>query len=62
MRQAQALLDEPQLDAAVRVGDVYAVLIEHYTQSGDFKQVSYWQQTLDCHLLTTPNTGHVTDG
>ena len=41
VRQCQQLLNEPHLDRAVRPGDVYALLIEHHTQTGDYKQVSY---------------------
>lgn len=35
----QELIDNPRLDTAVRVGDVYALLIEHHTQAGSFKEV-----------------------
>ena len=34
-----ALLDEPSLDTAVRTGDVYGVMIEHYAQDGNYEQV-----------------------
>ena len=37
----QGLLDEPRLDAAVRAGDVYGLMIEHYASAGNFEQV-YW--------------------
>ena len=39
VRQCNALLDEQSLDAAVRVGDVYALLIEHYAHIGNYQQV-----------------------
>ena len=39
VRQCQSLLDEPNLDTAIRTGDVYGLLVEHYAQSGNYKQV-----------------------
>ncbi|PIO37426.1 hypothetical protein AB205_0221420 [Aquarana catesbeiana] len=38
IRQCELLLEEPDLESAVRFGDVYAVLVEHYTQQGDFQK------------------------
>ncbi|XP_077305302.1 intraflagellar transport protein 140 homolog [Lithobates pipiens] len=38
VRQCELLLEEPDLESAVRFGDVYAVLVEHYTQQGDFQK------------------------
>ncbi|XP_037670915.1 intraflagellar transport protein 140 homolog isoform X2 [Choloepus didactylus] len=35
VRQCELLLDEPELDSAVRVGDVYGFLVEHYLQRGE---------------------------
>ena len=32
IKQCQSLLDEPSLDTAVRMGDVYGLMIEHYGQ------------------------------
>ena len=37
--QCSQLLDNPQLESAVRAGDVLALLIEHYAQLGHFTQV-----------------------
>ena len=37
--QCTALLDEPTLDTAVRMGDVYGLLIEHYSHAGNHQQV-----------------------
>ena len=34
-----ALLDEPNLDTAVRTGDVYGLLVEHYSHAGNHQQV-----------------------
>ena len=42
MRLCHSLLDEPQLDNSVRIGDVYSVMIQHYAQSDDFNQVSFF--------------------
>ena len=39
VQQCLALLDQPNLDTAVRTGDIYGLLIEHFTQTGDYKQV-----------------------
>lgn len=33
------LLDEPSLDTAVRVGDVYGMMIEHYAHTGNYQKV-----------------------
>ena len=41
IQQCQSLLDDPNLDTAVRVGDVYGLMIEHYGQGGNYKQVEY---------------------
>uniref|UniRef100_A0A4W3HUQ7 Intraflagellar transport 140 n=1 Tax=Callorhinchus milii TaxID=7868 RepID=A0A4W3HUQ7_CALMI len=38
--QCQVLLEEPELDLSVRIGDVYAFLVEHYAQQGSF-QLAY---------------------
>lgn len=35
------LLDEPSLDTAIRVGDVYGMMIEHYTQTGNHQKVNF---------------------
>lgn len=36
----EALLEEPNLDPAVRVGDVFGFLVDHYCQQGNFKMVT----------------------
>ncbi|KAG9476789.1 hypothetical protein GDO78_002272 [Eleutherodactylus coqui] len=38
VRQCELLLEEPDLEGAVRIGDVYGFLVEHYTQQGDFQK------------------------
>ncbi|MEE6497228.1 hypothetical protein FKM82_002667 [Ascaphus truei] len=37
-KQCELLLEEPDLDGAIRVGDVYGLLVEHYTQQEDFQK------------------------
>ena len=46
VRQCQTLLDEPKLDTAVRTGDVYGLLIEHFAQAGDYKEVQSMCSTI----------------
>ena len=40
IEQCQSLLEEPQLDAAVRVGDVLGLLVSHHAHVGNFSKVS----------------------
>ncbi|KAM4624504.1 intraflagellar transport protein 140 homolog [Polymixia lowei] len=40
VRLCEALLEEPELDPAVRIGDAYGFLVEHHCQQGSF-QVAY---------------------
>uniref|UniRef100_UPI00398F7C73 intraflagellar transport protein 140 homolog n=1 Tax=Pristiophorus japonicus TaxID=55135 RepID=UPI00398F7C73 len=40
LKQCENLLMEPELDQAVRTGDVYALLVEHQAQQGNF-EVAY---------------------
>ena len=42
IKQCQVLLEEPDLDSSVRVGDVYGFMIEHYARKERWKAVS-WQ-------------------
>ncbi|XP_028669859.1 intraflagellar transport protein 140 homolog [Erpetoichthys calabaricus] len=37
VRLCEALLEEPDLDPAVRVGDVYGLLVEHHCHQGSFQ-------------------------
>jgi hypothetical protein len=39
IQECQSLLDEPHLDTAIRAGDVYGLLIEHFAEIGQFEQV-----------------------
>ena len=36
------LLDEPSLDTAIRVGDVYSMMIEHYAHTGNHQKVCWY--------------------
>ncbi|XP_068100486.1 intraflagellar transport protein 140 homolog isoform X2 [Hyperolius riggenbachi] len=38
VRQCELLLEEPDMESAVRIGDVYGLLVDHYTQQGDFQK------------------------
>ena len=40
VRQCTALLDEPNLNTAVRTGDVYGLLVKHYSHAGKHQQVA----------------------
>lgn len=40
VKQCQVLLEEPDLDNAVRIGDVYGFIIEHYARKERWKAVS----------------------
>lgn len=41
VRLCEALLEEPNLDPAVRIGDVFGFLVDHYCQKGNFKMVTF---------------------
>ena len=40
IKQCQVLLEEPDLDNSVRIGDVYGFMIEHYARKERWKAVS----------------------
>lgn len=40
IRLCQTLLEEPHLDVAIRMGDIYSLLIMHCSHHKDFKKVS----------------------
>ena len=51
IRQCQVLLEEPDLETAVRVGDVYGLMIEHYAGQQNYAKVSglpQLAQSLSC--------------
>lgn len=39
IKECQALLNEPKLDTAIRAGDVYGILIEHFAQTNNYREV-----------------------
>ena len=41
INQCHILLEEPDLETAVRVGDVYGVIIEHYARQQNYSKVSF---------------------
>ncbi|XP_069011880.1 intraflagellar transport protein 140 homolog [Embiotoca jacksoni] len=50
----EALLEEPELDPAVRVGDAFGFLVEHYCQKGNF-QLAYHKLEELQRLLPSQN-------
>lgn len=40
VRICEALLEEPELDPAVRMGDAFGFLVEHHCQHGNFQVVT----------------------
>ncbi|XP_060585745.1 intraflagellar transport protein 140 homolog [Ruditapes philippinarum] len=51
IKQCQVLLEEPDLDSAVRIGDVYGLIIEHYARKERWKAyVFYCTSQLICKL------------
>ncbi|KAK9530527.1 hypothetical protein VZT92_012023 [Zoarces viviparus] len=38
VRLCESLLEEPELDPAVRIGDAFGFLVEHHCQQGNFKE------------------------
>lgn len=40
IKQCHILLEEPDLESAVRVGDVYGIIIEHYARQQNYTKVS----------------------
>lgn len=39
VRQCELLLEEPELDSTVRIGDVCGFLVQHFLQAEDFQTV-----------------------
>lgn len=44
VRLCEALLEEPDLDPAVRIGDAYGFLVEHHCQQGNFQVVTIFNR------------------
>ena len=41
IKQCQVLLEESNIDLAVRIGDIYGFLVEHFTKKEKWKAVSF---------------------
>ena len=41
IKQCQVLLEEPELETAVRIGDVYGIMIEHFASQQNYAKVSH---------------------
>lgn len=52
MKQCQVLLEEPDLDSAVRVGDVFGMIIEHYARQEDFRKAYSFMEEMRARIPT----------
>lgn len=52
IKQCQILLEEPDLESGVRVGDVYGVMIEYYARRDRWKAVSVLVFKLNVFRIT----------
>ncbi|XP_033630790.1 intraflagellar transport protein 140 homolog [Asterias rubens] len=52
MRQCQVLLEESELDSAVRVGDVFGMMIEHYARQENFKKAYEFMEDMRSRIPT----------
>ncbi|XP_048847908.1 intraflagellar transport protein 140 homolog isoform X2 [Brienomyrus brachyistius] len=50
VRLCQALLEEEELNPAVRVGDVYGFLVEHHCQQGNFQDAYHMMEEMQRRL------------
>ena len=57
IKQCQVLLEEAHLDTAVRVGDVYGLMIEHYARRERWKAVSFIKYCIGKLILVGNFTG-----
>lgn len=46
MKQCQILLEEPDIETAVRIGDVYGIMIEHLAREQNYSKVSNWNVSI----------------
>lgn len=51
IKQCHVLLAEPDLDSAVRVGDVYGMLIEHHAQNQTYDKVTISDSFCNIHVV-----------
>uniref|UniRef100_A0AAQ4RHS6 Intraflagellar transport 140 homolog (Chlamydomonas) n=1 Tax=Gasterosteus aculeatus aculeatus TaxID=481459 RepID=A0AAQ4RHS6_GASAC len=54
VRLCESLLEEPELDPAVRIGDAFGFLVEHHCQQGNFKEANCKMEELQ-RLLPSQN-------
>ena len=54
IKQCHILLEESDLDTAVRVGDVYGIIIEHYARQQNYTKVSVLCDQRDSLIATVP--------
>ncbi|XP_072167641.1 intraflagellar transport protein 140 homolog [Diadema setosum] len=52
MRQCQVLLEEEELDSAVRIGDVYGMMVEHYARQENFKKAYSFMEEMRTRIPT----------
>ncbi|KAM8960405.1 intraflagellar transport protein 140 homolog [Pelodytes ibericus] len=62
IKQCELLLEEPDLDSAIRVGDVYGLLIEHYAQQGDFQKAYRSLEEMRSKIPSANLTYYVSQG
>ena len=51
VKVCQILLEEPDIDSSVRLGDLYGFMVEHYHKKGNYNMVSYLKVSVHFHLL-----------
>eukprot|EP00057_Strongylocentrotus_purpuratus_P021032 XP_011675506.1 PREDICTED: intraflagellar transport protein 140 homolog [Strongylocentrotus purpuratus] len=52
MRQCQVLLEESELDSAVRIGDVYGMMVEHYARQENYKKAYAFMEEMRSRIAT----------
>jgi intraflagellar transport protein 140 len=50
VQECQALLNEPKLDTAIRTGDVYGLLIEHFAQAKHYREAYRLMEEMHQHM------------
>ncbi|KAG8433203.1 hypothetical protein GDO86_017477 [Hymenochirus boettgeri] len=59
VKQCELLLEEPDLDSAIRIGDVYGLLVEHYAQQNNFQQAYQYLEEMRSKMPTVNLTYYV---
>ncbi|XP_041473205.1 intraflagellar transport protein 140 homolog isoform X2 [Lytechinus variegatus] len=52
MRQCQVLLEETELDSAIRIGDVYGMMVEHYARQENYKKAYAFMEEMRSRIAT----------